>query len=332
MSFQTIFTDGALVDIDIHTWTGERQLQPEDLGLTEKEISKAFHLGRKTLIPEEIIAKFRHIDYEARRLLTDKGFSFPFGGARFIPKRAMLEFADSMEKIIQKFNEIVADLVTRYEPYKLQMRGHYLYAAHEAYAKVKLLNGFDKTEDEFINEFLARVDTFYPKVEDIAQRFNMTYQVFQVDLPDLSSISYGDIATETEKMKILEESYKKSIYRKINGFVDTLVTELRAKAEVVIKRVREIIKEEGMFNERTLDMIRNMINNYDSLNIVGDSVLMDQLKVFKNTYLGLPSTAYRTSKELKEKMLGDLEKLLAIVTDQAAITFLIANYKNKIQV
>ena len=332
MGFDTVFTDGVLVDIDVHTWTGERQLKPEDLGLTEKDVSKAFRLGSKTLIPAEIMSQFKHLDYESRKLLTEKGFSFPFGGARFIPKSTMIDFADGMGNLIEKFNAVVEDLISNYDKYKLQMREHYVYAANEAYEKVQS-KGYDKTKDEYINEFLSRVDSFYPSAEDIRKRFGMEYHVFQVALPDLSEASYDDIATESQKMRLLEDSYKKSLYRKINEFTENIVKELRAKAETVIRKVRDNIKEEGRVTERTLKMIRRMIQNYESMNIVGDSVLVGQLKEFKTKYLdGVPAVKYRTDKDFRLEIGDALERLLATATDQVAIDTLISNYKQKVQV
>ena len=97
MSFESVFTHGNLVDINVSAWTAERRLQKEDLGIEDEEISEAFTLGRKKLVPPDVIATFRHLDYRARHTLYKYSFPFEFGATRFVPKKAFIKFAEEME-------------------------------------------------------------------------------------------------------------------------------------------------------------------------------------------------------------------------------------------
>src|SRR5512136_339860 len=92
MSIKNIFANGVLVDINIRAWTGEKQLTADDLGINPDSLPSSFKLGRKCLIPPRIIEKFKNLDYRSRKELIRKSFEFPFGNARFLPKKSFEEF------------------------------------------------------------------------------------------------------------------------------------------------------------------------------------------------------------------------------------------------
>lgn len=66
--FTKLFKDGILMDIHVRFWSAAKALDAKDLGLKESDIAKAYHLGRKMLIPAEVIQEFRRIEGQARRL------------------------------------------------------------------------------------------------------------------------------------------------------------------------------------------------------------------------------------------------------------------------
>lgn len=67
-----IFRDGVLVTVNVSFWSGAKMLTAEDLGLNDNEIVDAFSLGRKMLVPKDIIRKFRAIDCRARLTVERK--------------------------------------------------------------------------------------------------------------------------------------------------------------------------------------------------------------------------------------------------------------------
>lgn len=333
MELSQLFNDGSLVDIDISMWTGEKRLQPEDLGIPKDSISKTFTLGSKKLLPKEVRSKFKNIDYEARKLLVSKSVSFPFGGARFVPKKALVEFVQEIDKLQQKFQKLVDDLVANFNKYKLDIRAEYVAAAHKAYDRLKQLKGFDKTRDEYINEFLARVDSFYPKAEEVRSKYSIDYHVFQVALPDITQASYEDIVSEQKKISMMEKAFSSKINRKIEEFAANMIEEIRSKAELVLSKVTDNMARGGRISEATLRMLRQMIANYQSLNVIGDSVFENELLEFKKKYLDIyDAESIRNSKEVYKEMTTDLQKLTKMACDQSTIKALSDGYRNKVSV
>jgi len=327
----SIFTHGNLIDVNVGIWTAERQLQSEDLGLKDTDVSEAFNLGSKKLVPPEKVAEFRHLDYKIRNTLQRYSFAFAFGQARFVPKTVFADFVAEADAVIKEFDNLADAFEKAYPQYKLDMRKFYVEAANSAYDRARQLCGFSQDRDEFINAFLERVDKFYPPVEKIRQKFHMEYVVFQVALPDLTRASYEDIAEENEKVNLLQEAYRKSIYRKVHEFVDKIVSEQRTRVNEVTKHVAEALKTGRKISESTLNMVRKMIEEFRKMNVVEDRILDDKLLEFRTKYLdGVTAKKVRENAALQEEMLKELNALADLAGNQEAITAIADDYRSKI--
>lgn len=331
MSFSNIFANGVLVDIDVHMWTGQKQLTPEDLGINSNNLSKAFKLGKKALVPPEVIGQFRHIDYKARQLLITNSFPFEFGNARFVPKKKFVEFSEKIEELQKEFNKLADEFIDKYPHYKIEMRKYYTQAAHSAYDRLSQIKGFDKTRDEFVNQFIARVDTFYPSQDKLREKFSLDYVAFQMALPDLSQATIDDIAEEGTKVKMIEQAYQKVLTDRVRGYVNKILDELRTKANDVLSLVAENIKNGKRFSEATISMLKNMISDYRKMDIIGDTSFQAKLDSFERDYL-IPNDAkkVREDQALRQKIYEQVKILLEHANDKAVIESLAQNYRQKI--
>jgi len=332
MSFQNVFTHGNLVDVNVRVWTAERRLQKEDLGIEDNEISEAFTLGHKKLVPPDVIAKFRHLDYLARATLYRYSFHFEFGSARFVPKKAFIKFAQEMDKVVDDFNDEANKFALNYDRYRLEMRQHYLKAANEAYIrKSALCGGLKESQENFVKRFLERVDKYYPSAEEIRTKFSMDYVVFQMALPDLSQASYEDLAEESEKIRMMQDAYQMALTNKVRAFVDKIVDELRGKATTVLQQVANSIQQGKKITEPTLRMIRKMIAEYKDMNVVGDAAFEKVLVEFKTRVLDVYNAKQiRNDDALRQNLYKELKGLVELASDRAAITGLADNYRRQL--
>lgn len=332
MSFENVFTHGNLVDLNIRMWTAERKLRPEDLGLDDVGIAEVFTLGRKKLIPGEVIKKMRYFDHQARTCLINHSFPFAFGGARFIPKKRFIDFVNEMEKIRAEFNEEADKVAANYAEYKLQVRSDYVKAAEEAYKRVAYFHeGFSKTRDEFINEFLERVDKAYPSAEEIRSKYSLDYVVFQAALPDLTRASYEDIAEEDGKIRLLEDVYKKSLYQKVNGFVDSTLASQRERASRVLSNFCDILSKGRVVRNSTYQVVSKMIEEYEKMDFVGDDEFIGKLHAFKKyTIDRFTAKQVHNSVKLRQSIADQLKLLLDTACDKAVIDALAEAYRKKI--
>lgn len=324
-----IFTHGNLVDINVSMWTAQKLLTPEDLGLKGTDISSAFSLGKKALIPVNVIAELKSLENKARHILIEFSFTFTFGGARFIPKKRFVEFAETMEPIIKRFNEKADDLAANYTKYRLEMRTEYIAAAKEAFVRATSLSvGITVTEDEFINQFIERIEKAYPKAEEIRKKFHMGYNVFQVALPDLSQANYEDLIEEGGKVRMMQDAYQKALYNKVNSFVESCTDELRGKATAVLTKFSNSLIGNKQINESSLTAVKIMIDEYEKMDFVGDKTFLERLKAFRIRCLDcFNAKVILTDKVVKNMVQDELRLILQAASDKAAIAELAKRYR-----
>jgi hypothetical protein len=327
-----IFTHGNLVDINVSMWTAQKLLTPEDLGLKGTDISSAFSLGKKALIPANVIAELKALENKARAILNSHSFTFSFGGARFVPKKTFIDFATEIDKIILQFDEKADDLALNYSTYRLEMRTEYISAAKEAFARAtSLCAGLDVDEGTFVNNFIERIEKAYPKAEEIRKKFHMEYNVFQVALPDISQASYEDLIEEGGKVRMLQDAYQKALCNKVNSFVDSCTSELRDKATSVLTRFSDALATDRKINEASLKSIKNMVEEYERMDFVGDETFLKQLKAFRIRCIDcFTAKSILTDKVIKSLVQTELKTILKYATDKSAIVELAKKYRSGI--
>jgi hypothetical protein len=327
-----IFSHGNLVDINVSMWTAQKMLTAEDLGLKSTDISSAFSLGKKTLIPAGVIAELRSLENRARHILIEHSFTFTFGGARFVPKKTFVEFVTEIEKVIKQFNAKADDLANNYTTYRMDMRQEYVSAAHEAYARaISLSVGIDVDENTFVNNFIERIERSYPKADEVRAKFHMEFNVFQVALPDISQASYEDIIEENGKVKMMQDAYQKALTNKVNSFVDSCTSELRDKATAVLTRFSEALASDRKINEASLKSIKNMVEEYERMDFVGDKTFLAQLKAFRIRCIDcFQAKTIVSDKVIKSMIQGELKTILNAATNKLAIEELAKRYRSNI--
>ena len=128
-----IFKDGVLVDVNVCFWSGAKALTPDDLGLDPAKVTNAFKLGKKFLVPEEVIKSFRTIEGRARRVVEKNSFRFPIGNAYFVPRKKFAAVLDDLKMYQVQYNHLVDDLIENYDHYRQAMIPVYREAAETAF-------------------------------------------------------------------------------------------------------------------------------------------------------------------------------------------------------
>ena len=206
----SIFHDGILVDVHVHYWSGAKLLTAQDLGLSEEEVSEAFKLGKKELIPAEIMKQFRTLEGKARYVVESNSFSFPVGHANFLPKKRAEKVFRELETYKDAYDQLTDDLIRNYPQYKEQMRPVYLEAAEKAYINQLptgvsefSIEGEEVKKQEFINNYIARIESHYPMAESLRNRFALNWDVYTISLDASKTTSSHVLA----RMSLEEEAH-----------------------------------------------------------------------------------------------------------------------------
>jgi hypothetical protein len=320
-TIQNLFNDGFLVDLNVSYWSAQRKLITADVGLDE--VSEAFSLGKKLLIPYDVMHAFKLIESRARALIDKSSFRFPIGSARFIPKRKFVKVINELKELQAKYNELVTDLVTNYTKYRALMRPIYEKAAEDAYNTKLSQSGSQQTEllqddkEAFISQFMARIEACYPPVESLKSKFAIDLAMFEVALPKIREGNSKDIAESLEVQQAVADEYRLQMKNKITSFVDDVVGVLRQEAIDMCKHISNNISEGKVIKSTTLATITTFIDKFKDMNFVGDTTVEESLNSLRAEIIDAhPVSAFSDNEELKI----ELQRRLNLIAQQAAST------------
>jgi len=328
-----IFKDGVLINVTVNYWSGAKILSPEDLGLKKENVSDAFKLGNKALVPRNVIKKFRALEARARNIVDLNSFKFPIGNARFIPKKKFFKILKKLEKIKFEYIQLTEQLVINYDKYRKEMQPIYRDAAEKAFY-TSLPNSIEfniekmeQKKEHFVNNFLMRVATFYPPVNTLRDRFSLGWDIYEIALPRMRKLD----STEIVKGQIAEEEYRVQVHEKIGKFLDEVVSVLRQETVEICSHIVKNIHSGKVVTGATIKSLKNFVENFKELNFVGDIKIEEELDNLQRNFLDAYSSEQITKQidlqsELKRR-LGKLAKIAKETTDINSIT---GQYKRKI--
>jgi len=291
---------GYIVWLDIRTWSGQQVLRPEDLGLRGSDLPELYSLGRKLLVPRETIRRFHTLADRAREVLRQYGF--PFRRDYFVPVTVLDRVCHRLDEVIVQFNREVDRFLERYAAVWEEMEGRYREAARLAYS----LSRSEEPEEQFVERFLARIRMAYPAADVLRGKFSMSYVYGWPSVHELSGALPPEVAAE------LARRAREQLKRDVEVFLDQAAQELRARVAETCERVANMILENQVVREQTLESLRRMVDDFRALNFLDDQEVADRLALLE-TYLN------RTARDLntRPEALSSLRRALDAVTRAA---------------
>lgn len=324
MSNTNLFIDGVLIQVHVAYWSGAKALNAEDLGLDNEKIAKTFNLGKKFLIPREVIKNFRRIEGQARKLVEDNSFEFPLGSANFVTQR-------SFERINQRLTELkhiymdvmVEDLISKYEEHRQAVRPDYIEAARQAFVNAKpsmtggldqdLETSLDADREAFIETFLARIDAHYPPADSLRKKFDLSWDIFEISAPRLTESDAATVIQNgTERAATLANA-RSQISQKVGGFIEDVVKVLRSETTEVCSKIVSSIKDGKVIKSNTIEALKNFIERFKDMNFVGDQTIEAQLEAVRKELLdAYPSETFKDNMETR----AELGRRLTIIVEE----------------
>lgn len=303
--YDKLFQDGFLVSVHVSKWSMSTSLNKEDVKFSDKdEVPAIFKLGRKMLIEQEVFNQFGRLESRARRYLDSHSFNFHIAEAHFVPKKKIAVVLDTLDKFKQEYLALRDNFVENYE-------------AH----KTKVLETYVDLADELRGE--------YPDAKDIKGKFDFNVSLFELRMPqelgevDIQSLITRDKAEATVKQEMenrLKDHYKQSL-TKIETFTQEAATVLRGQVVSMCKTVKDKIASGEVVSKRNIQMIREEIANFRTLNFFEDKAVEDELDKLGQIVAG--NVNYKTDKEALEELnaaLGGVMERATNISDLADIS------------
>jgi hypothetical protein len=117
----------------------------------------------------------------------------------------------------------------------------------------------------------------------------------------------------------------------VESFVDNIVNEQRSRVQDVLERFSRALLKEGRVHQNTIDMVSDMVIEYEKMDIIGDDKFLGILKEMKTRLVDkYKSKDLRRNKDLRKKIADEVSMLACMAADRTVISQLATNYRQKI--
>ncbi len=280
---RTIRDAGYIFHLEVHIWTGQKALKPEDLGLDPQTVSELYSLGRKLLVPKETLRRFHAHEQTARNVLARYGF--PFRQDYFVPVTVIGTVVRKLDEIVAEFNKDVERFLERYATVWDEMEPLYREAALKAYRVQRA----SEPEETYVARFLERIRASYPPAEALRKKFGLRYTFDWPAVPEAPASLSRELARE------LEERARRALREDLEAMIDQAAALLRERVREACERVARMIREGQVVREQTMHSLRRMVREFRELNFFDDREVERMLQDLEDRYLSMDSKALQSS-------------------------------------
>lgn len=293
-----VFDCGVLISLHVSRWGARKMIKLEDLGLGERDdqdrLVKLFKLGSKRLIDPAHLEIFIKIEGKARRLIANHGVTFPVvPTAYFVSDESFIGLKEKLDILQEAYNDALDLFINSYEDY----REEWLDQFYE-YAKEELSQGQDP--EMVANKFVSKLSGFYPKAEDLKERFGFVYTTFTITSP-ANKIDPNEYIETVKSRREIQRHYQAQVKQQIDGFLEQTVSGLRKELVETCEHVSGLLMDEGkQFNNRSLSAMWNKVEKFRRLNFAGDKRVTDAINELEN-YITVDAKKYRDSRKFSKE-------------------------------
>lgn len=291
---------GVLVTTTVRYWRGCKKLKAEDLGLKATDVSdRLIRLGQKRLIPKDALADFALIESRAHAAVEGASFPFLCGLARFIPNPNLATTIETLEKLRGEFTDAARVFAENYPTLRQNALAEWREAAQH-------LNGSAE-------RLIATIEQSFPPAGNISQRFDFSWQLFQISAPESIRLEIVDGVAQAEaaqdRQRIAAEANNR-MRSDLDSFIRESVASLRQETARLASDVLATIdgSEKGV-HQRTLNRISSFIDSFRTLNFAGDAQLETTLENFRQNLLRRSAEEYRNNPGAMTSLTDGLNRL-----------------------
>ncbi len=309
--------EGVLINVSVRYWRATKKLKAEDLGLDPDCVSdRLISLGHKKLLPKESLQPFALIEGRAHALIEADTFVFLNGLSHFLPNAKLEEVTGRLDELRNEFELAKADFLSRYEELREQ-------ALHEWAAIAPTL----VPEPE---RLLATIEVSFPARDRMERSFSFEVALFQIRVPERLDLTITN-RIEQEEIQTARaraaEAAAEQIRRGAEAFVTDCVASLRQQTAQLCDEMLESMRtcKTGV-HQKTLNRLVRFIDQFKSMNFVGDRQMEEQLERVRQEFLVRSAEEYRDDAFARSRLeqglqgLADTARDLARQDSQALVT------------
>jgi hypothetical protein len=300
--------EGVLINVSVRYWRATKKLNAEDLGLDPDSVeTRLISLGHKNLLPREALQTFALIEGRAHALVEGNTFPFLNGLGHFLPNARLQDTTDKLAQLEREFMAEKAGFLGRYA----ETRDKALTEWREAAAR--LVSNPAK--------LVETIDESFPEARKMDRAFGFAVQLFQIKVPEKLKLSEVSLEQQQKVIQAREQAVQQAA-EKINQGVETFISDcvasLREQTAALCEEMLESMKAgKSGVHQKTLNRLVKFIDEFKTLNFVGDRELEEQLERMRQEFLGRTAEEYRDSDYYRRKLREGLRNLADTARDMA---------------
>ena len=266
---------GILIQLHIGYWRPYSRLSESELGISEDgSVKEYLQLGRKKLLPPEVVARLENIEKRARYALEENSFKCFWG--RFVPVTAWNRWRDENEEIKSQFYSIRDEVISNLPESIGQLRDIYAQMAMEAYKRSKY--DFEaQVPDHYIETFISRCLEQIPSPDDMRRLFRYEEVYTYIPLPSQLKLQQGGSLEDAMHRQVAQEmdQHKQEM---VADFLAEINTSLRDTVIQVCQSVKDSIRRNDRLVPRSVMGLRNLLSKLERLNFHDDDQLSKMIE------------------------------------------------------
>ena len=300
--------EGVLINVSVRYWRATKKLKPEDLGLDPDCVSdRLISLGHKKLLPKESLQPFALIEGRAHALIEADTFVFLNGLSHFLPNAKLQAVTGRLDELRGEFDEAKDDFLSRYEELREQ--------ALQEWATIA------PTMVPEPDRLLATIQTSFPRPDRMERCFSFEVALFQIRVPERLDLT---ITNRVEQEEILAarthaaQEAAEQIRRGAESFVTDCVASLRQQTAQLCDEMLDSMQtcKTGV-HQKTLNRLVRFIDQFKSMNFVGDRQMEEQLERVRQEFLIRSAEEYRDDAHGRARLQHGLQGLADTARDLA---------------
>lgn len=260
LNWNALFANGSIVDLGTSMWRARLGIKPSDLGIDDTNaVQKVLSLGCHRLAPSKAFEDINEPAKAAARAIEH--YSMNFGlirGARYVPDTNLPKLLGQLRKYKQEYQAAVNAFMDNYEEMKAQQMPLIRDALRDA-----------AQTPEAAKIAFQRIQAEYPEAHQVRDKFKLQWNVYAIQ----GARSRAAMAAATEEQE------------NVKSIVSSMVTELRSEMQDKLKKILDIAAKGGRLSTKSIDSALKMLDRIESLNVLGDQVLANQIGSLRSTFL-----------------------------------------------
>jgi hypothetical protein len=283
--------EGVLIKVSVRFWRGTKKLKPEDLGLSESDVSdRLISLGHKRLLPKDALSSLALVEGRAHALVESNTFPFLSGLGHFLPNARLEDVTNKLKELESEFWAAKEEFLKRYATLRDEASEEWRHMAQ------KLVSDPDR--------LVEAIEASFPLPHLMSKFFGFDTQLFQISLPERLSL---DLVSAVEQQEVMEARQRaaQEASAKIRNDVQTFIADCAASlreqtAQLCEDMLHSINHSETGVHQKTLNRLVKFIDQFKQMNFVNDSAMEQQLEQVRKELLSKTAEEYREAGMPKE--------------------------------